>query len=154
MATYLVTGAAGFIGSHVVHELVRRGEAVRVLDNLSTGSMINLARISDQITFYEMDIRALGRISPLFADAHYVIHLAALPAVARSIADPLTAHAVNITGTLNVPLAARDAGVKRLVFAASAAACGDNPNMPRVETLNPNPLSPYAVAKMESLDGR
>jgi UDP-glucose 4-epimerase len=148
MATYLVTGGAGFIGSHVVHELVRRGEVVRVLDNLTTGSMANLARISDQITFFEMDICELGRISPLFADAHYVIHLAALPSVARSIADPLTSNGVNITGTLNVLLAARDAGVKRLVFAASAAAYGDNPTMPRVETLTPNPLSPYALAKL------
>jgi UDP-glucose 4-epimerase len=148
MATYLVTGGAGFIGSHVVHELVRRGEVVRVLDNFSTGRMANLAGVSDQITLYEMDICDLGRISPLFVHADYVIHLAALPSVARSIADPLTANAVNITGTLDVLLAARDAGVKRLVFAASAAAYGDNPTMPRLETLAPNPLSPYALAKL------
>jgi UDP-glucose 4-epimerase len=148
MALYLVTGGAGFIGSHVVHELVRRGEVVRVLDNLSTGRIANLRAVSDRITLYEADICDLGRISPLFVDAHYVIHLAALPSVARSVADPLTANAVNITGTLNVLLAARDAGVKRLVFAASAAAYGDNPTLPRVETLAPNPLSPYAVAKL------
>ena len=148
MALYLVTGGAGFIGSHVVHELVRRGEVVRVLDNLSTGRIANLADVSEQITLYEMDICDLGRISQHFADAHYVIHLAALPSVARSIADPLSANAVNITGSLNVLLAARDAGVKRLVFAASAAAYGDNPTMPRVETLTPNPLSPYALAKL------
>jgi len=148
MALYLVTGGAGFIGSHVVHELVRRGEVVRVLDNLSTGRIVNIADVSDRITLYELDICDLGRISRLFADAHYVIHLAALPSVARSVADPLTANAVNITGTLNVLLAARDADVKRLVFAASAAAYGDNPTLPRVETLTPNPLSPYALAKL------
>jgi UDP-glucose 4-epimerase len=148
MAIYVVTGGAGFIGSHVVHELVRRGEVVRVLDNLSTGSIENIAAVSDRITFYEADICDLDRISQHFADAHYVIHLAALPSVARSIAEPLTANAVNITGTLNVLLAARDARVKRFVFAASAAAYGDNPTMPRVETLNPNPLSPYALAKL------
>jgi len=148
MATYLVTGGAGFIGSHVVHELVRRGEVVRVLDNLSTGRMVNLAHISEQIVFCEIDIRDLGGISRLFQRADYVIHLAAVPSVARSIADPLMANAVNITGTLNVLLAARDAGVKRLVFAASAAAYGNNPTMPRVETLTPDPLSPYALAKL------
>jgi UDP-glucose 4-epimerase len=148
MATYLVTGGAGFIGSHIVHELVRRGEVVHVLDNLSTGRMVNLAHISDQIVFCEIDIRDLGGISRLFERVDYVLHLAAVPSVARSIADPLMANAVNITGTLNVLLAGRDAGVKRLVFAASAAAYGDNPTMPRVETLTPNPLSPYALAKL------
>jgi UDP-glucose 4-epimerase len=148
MATYLVTGGAGFIGSHVVHELVRRGEVVRVMDNLSTGRVANIADVSEQITLNEMDICDLGRISLVFEGADYVIHLAAIPSVARSVADPLTANAVNITGTLNVLLAARDAGVKRLVFAASAAAYGDNPTMPRLETLTPNPLSPYAVAKL------
>ena len=148
MATYLVTGGAGFIGSHVVHELVRRGEVVRVLDNLSTGRIANIADVCRRITLYETDICDLGAISPLFAGVHYVIHLAALPSVARSIADPLTANAVNITGTLNVLLAARDAGVQRLVFAASAAAYGDNPTMPRVESLTPNPLSPYALTKL------
>jgi len=148
MALYLVTGGAGFIGSHIVHELVRRGEVVRVLDNLSTGKIANLADISEEITFCEADICDLGIISPRFAGADYVIHLAALPSVARSVSDPLTSNAVNITGTLNVLLAARDAGVKRLVFAASAAAYGDNPTMPRVETLTPNPLSPYALGKL------
>jgi len=148
MALYLVTGGAGFIGSHVVHELVRRGEVVRVLDNLATGRIENLAEVSDRITFSETDICDLSRISRHFTDAHYVIHLAALPSVARSIADPLTANAVNITGTLNVLLAAREAGVKRLVLAASAAAYGDNPTMPRVETLTPDPLSPYALGKL------
>jgi len=148
MATYLVTGGAGFIGSHVVHELVRRGEATRVLDNLATGRLANLASVSDKITFREMDICDLGGISRLFERADYVVHLAALPSAVRSIEDPLSANAVNLTGTLNVLLAARDAGVKRLVFAASAPAYGNNPTMPRVETLTPDPLSPYALAKV------
>ena len=148
MATYLVTGGAGFIGSHVVHELVRRGEVVRVLDNLATGRLANLDEVFARIDFSKADICDLGFISRHFADAHYVIHLAALPSVARSIEDPLAAHAANLTGTLNVLLAARDAGAKRLVFAASAAAYGDNPTMPRVETLTPDPLSPYALAKV------
>ncbi|MGC9993739.1 MAG: SDR family oxidoreductase [Terriglobia bacterium] len=148
MATYLVTGGAGFIGSHMVEELVRRGETVRVLDNLATGKAANLARIAGRIDFQVADIRDLGAISPHFTDAQYVIHLAALPSVARSVEDPLEANEVNVTGTLNVLLAARDAGVKRLVFAASAAAYGDNPTMPRVETLTPDPLSPYALAKV------
>jgi nucleoside-diphosphate-sugar epimerase len=148
MALYVVTGGAGFIGSHVVHELVRRRQVVRVLDNLATGQLANLADVSTHITFHEADIRDLGNITPLVAGADYVIHLAALPSVVRSIEDPLTANAVNLTGTLNVLLAARDTGVKRLIFAASAAAYGDNPTMPRVETLNPDPLSPYALAKV------
>ncbi len=148
MATYLVTGGAGFIGSHMVEELVRRGETVRVLDNLATGKTANLARVAGRIDFQEADIRDLAAISPHFKDTQYVIHLAALPSVARSVDDPLTANEVNVTGTLNVLLAARDAGVKRLVFAASAAAYGDNPTMPRVETLTPDPLSPYALAKV------
>jgi UDP-glucose 4-epimerase len=148
MATYLVTGGAGFIGSHVVHELVRRGEAVRVLDNLATGKIANLSAVSDRIDFHNADIRDPGALAACFAEARYVIHLAALPSVARSVDDPLTANEVNLTGTLNVLLAARDAGVKRLVFAASAAAYGNNPTMPRVETLTPDPLSPYALAKV------
>jgi nucleoside-diphosphate-sugar epimerase len=148
MATYLVTGGAGFIGSHVVDELVRRGEVVRVLDNLATGKLANLEEVFARIDFCKADICDLGVISPHFTDAHYVVHLAALPSVVRSIEDPLSANAVNLTGTLNVLVAARDAGVKRLVFAASAAAYGNNPTMPRVETLTPDPLSPYALAKV------
>ena len=148
MAMYLVTGGAGFIGSHIVHELVRRGEAVRVLDNLSTGRIANLAQVSGRIAFHEVDICKPGVISQPFTRVEYVIHLAALPSVVRSVEDPLTSNAVNLTGTLNVLLAAREAGVKRLVFAASAAAYGDNPTLPRVETLTPNPLSPYALAKL------
>jgi nucleoside-diphosphate-sugar epimerase len=148
MAVYLVTGGSGFIGSHVVDELLSRGETVRVLDNLATGRKQNLAGVMDRIEFHELDIRELEKIRPVFSGVDYVIHLAALPSVPRSVKDPLTSNAVNIDGTLHVLLAARDAGVKRLVFAASSSAYGDNPVLPRVETHNPRPLSPYALGKL------
>ncbi len=148
MAVYLVTGGSGFIGSHVVDELLRRGETVRVLDNLSTGRRQNLSKVIDRIEFFELDIRNLEKIRPVFAGVDYVIHLAALPSVPRSVKDPLTSNAVNIDGTLHVLLASRDARVKRLVFAASSSAYGDNPILPRVETHIPHPLSPYALGKL------
>jgi len=148
MPTYLVTGAAGFIGSNIVEELVRRGETVRALDNLATGHMENLTPVRQKIQWHEADIRELESIRPDFEGVDYVIHLAAIPSVPRSVADPLTSNAVNIDGTLNVLLAARDAGVKRLVFAASSAAYGDHPALPRVETQEPRPLSPYALTKL------
>ncbi len=148
MPTYLVTGAAGFIGSNIVEELVRRGETVRTLDNLATGHMENLTPVRQKIQWHEADIRELESIRPDFEGVDYVIHLAAIPSVPRSVADPLTSNAVNIDGTLNVLLAARDAGVKRLVFAASSAAYGDHPVLPRVETQELRPLSPYALTKL------
>ncbi len=148
MALYLITGGSGFIGSHMVDELLRRGEKVRVLDNLSTGRKENLAHASSEIDFFELDIRDLDAIRPAFEGADYVIHLAALPSVPRSVADPVTANAINITGTLNVLVAARDAKVKRLVFSASSSAYGDNPEFPRRETQMPKPLSPYALGKL------
>jgi nucleoside-diphosphate-sugar epimerase len=148
MPTYLVTGAAGFIGSNIVEELVRRGETVRALDNLATGHIENLAPVRQKIQWHEADIRELESIRPDFEGVDYVVHLAAIPSVPRSVADPLTSNAVNIDGTLNVLLAARDAGAKRLVFAASSAAYGDHPALPRVETQEPRPLSPYALTKL------
>lgn len=148
MALYLVTGGAGFIGSNIVHELLRRGENVRVLDNLSTGREGNLAAVRDRITWCPADIRELDKVRPCFEGVDFVIHLAALPSVERSIADPVTSNAVNIGGTLNVLVAARDAHAKRVVFAASAAAYGDHPQLPRAETQEPRPLSPYALAKL------
>jgi len=148
MATYLVTGGAGFIGSNVVDELVRRGETVRVLDNLSTGHIENLASVRQKIQWHEDDIRNLDRIRPDFKGVDYVVHLAAIPSVPRSVADPLTSNSVNIDGTLNVLLAARDAGAKRVVFAASSSAYGDHPALPRVESQEPQPLSPYALTKL------
>jgi UDP-N-acetylglucosamine/UDP-N-acetyl-alpha-D-glucosaminouronate 4-epimerase len=148
MARYLVTGGAGFIGSNIIDELLRRKEEVVVLDNLATGREENLAAARDRITFHQLDIRNLETIHPVFQHTDYVIHLAALPSVPRSVADPVTSNAVNIDGTLNVLVAARDAKVKRVVFAASSAAYGDNPVLPRVETHIPRPLSPYALTKL------
>jgi nucleoside-diphosphate-sugar epimerase len=148
MALYLVTGGSGFIGSHIVDELLRRGERVRVLDDLSTGRKQNLSHVADRIEFHELDIRDLEKIRPAFSGVDYVVHLAAIPSVPRSVKDPLTSNSVNIDGTLHVLLAARDAGVKRLVFAASSSAYGDNPILPRVESHTPRPLSPYGLTKL------
>ncbi len=148
MALYLITGGSGFIGSHTADEILRRGGEVRVLDNLSTGRRENLAHISNRIEFFELDIRELDAIRPAFEGVDYVVHLAALPSVPRSVADPITSNAINITGTLNVLVAARDAKVKRLVFSASSSAYGDNPEFPRRETQMPRPLSPYALGKL------
>ncbi|MGA2986132.1 MAG: SDR family oxidoreductase [Terriglobia bacterium] len=148
MALYLITGGAGFIGSHIVEELVQRGESVRVLDNLSTGHEENLATVRGEIDFRQADIRDLASIRPLFAGADYVIHLAALASVVRSMEDPVETTLVNLNGTLHVLLAARDAHAKRVVMAATAAAYGDDPALPRVETQKPQPLSPYALTKL------
>jgi nucleoside-diphosphate-sugar epimerase len=148
VALYLVTGGAGFIGSHMVEELLRRGESVRILDNLSTGREQNLAAVRHKIDFRQNDIRDLESIRPAFAGVDYVIHLAALASVVRSLENPVETTLVNLNGTLHVLLAARDAGVKRVVMAATAAAYGDDPALPRVETQNPQPLSPYALTKL------
>jgi UDP-glucose 4-epimerase len=148
MTSYLVTGGAGFIGSNLVDKLLQRGDKVRVLDNLSTGHMENVAAVRDRIDFLEADICNLEQIRPCFAGVDYVLHMAALPSVPRSVADPLSANKVNIEGTLNVLLASRDAKVKRVVFAASSAAYGDNPILPRVESHPPRPMSPYALTKV------
>ncbi len=148
MALYLVTGGAGFIGSHIVEELVQRGESVRVLDNLSTGREENLAAVRGKIDFRQADIRDLESIRPLFAGVNYVIHLAAIASVVRSIEDPVETTLVNLNGTLHVLLAGRDAHVKRVVVAATAAAYGDDPALTRVETQMPQPLSPYALTKL------
>ena len=148
MALYLVTGGAGFIGSHIAEELVRRGERVRAIDNFATGRRENLLAVRDHVDLHKADIRNLDKIRPHFEGVDYVIHEAALPSVPRSIKDPVTSNAVNIDGTLNVLVAARDARVKRVVFAASSSAYGDNPVLPRVETHEPRPLSPYALTKV------
>jgi len=148
VALYLVTGGAGFIGSHVVEELVRRGESIRVLDNLSTGHTENLAAVREKIEFHQADIRDLESIRPHFSGVEYVVHLAAIVSVPRSMEDPIATTLVNLNGTLHVLLAARDAGAKRVVIAATAAAYGDDPALPRVETQMPQPLSPYALTKL------
>lgn len=148
MATYLVTGGAGFIGSHIVDELVRRGERVRVLDNLSTGKRENLAAVIERIELIEGDIRNLETVRGAVQGVDYVLHQAALPSVPRSIADPMTSHEVNATGTLNILIAARDAQVKRVVYASSSSVYGNSPTLPKHEEMPTNPLSPYAVSKL------
>ena len=148
MALYLVTGGAGFIGSHLVEEIVRRGDSVRVLDDLSTGSKENLSAVLDKVDFHEGDICDAETLRRLFKGVDNVIHLAALSSVVRSVEDPVATTEVNLIGTLQVLLAAREAHVKRVVMAASGAAYGDNPVLPRVETQMPDPLSPYALVKL------
>ena len=148
MALYLVTGGAGFIGSHIVEEIVRRGESVRVLDNLSTGRKANLAAVLDKVDFREGDICDPKMLRRVLEEVQYVIHLAALSSVVRSIEDPVTTTQVNIIGTLQVLLAARSAYVKRVVMAATGAAYGESPTLPLVETQMPAPLSPYALVKL------
>ncbi|MFZ0960288.1 MAG: SDR family oxidoreductase [Terriglobia bacterium] len=148
MALYLVTGGAGFIGSHLVEEIVRRGESVRVLDNLSTGRKENLSAVLHKVDFHEGDICDPEMLRRVFKGVDDVIHLAALSSVVRSIEDPVATTEVNLIGTLQVLLAAREAHVKRVVMAATGAAYGDNPTLPRVETQMPDPLSPYALVKL------
>ncbi|HXW14743.1 MAG TPA: SDR family oxidoreductase [Terriglobia bacterium] len=148
MALYLVTGGAGFIGSHIVEETVRRGESVRVLDDLSTGCKENLSAVLDKVDFHEGDICDPEMLRRVFEGVDNVIHLAALSSVVRSVEDPVATTQVNLIGTLQVLLAAREAHVKRMVMAATGAAYGDNPVLPRVETQMPDPLSPYALVKL------
>jgi nucleoside-diphosphate-sugar epimerase len=148
MATYLVTGGAGFIGSHIAETLVGRGDAVRVLDNLTTGKKENLASIADRIEFIEGDIRDAETCERAVKGMDYVFHEAALASVSRSVEDPLLNNAINVTGTLNMLLAARDAGVKSFVLASSSAVYGDDQTMPKVEGKEGKPLSPYAASKL------
>lgn len=145
---YLVTGGAGFIGSHIAEALVKRGDRVRVLDNLMTGKRENLAHLTGKIEFIEADIRDYAATRQAMEGVQVVFHEAAIPSVPRSVADPQLSHDVNVNGTFNVLMAARDAGVKRLVFAASSSAYGDTEVLPKTETMMPNPLSPYAAAKL------
>jgi len=147
MATYLVTGGAGFIGSHLVEELVRRGERVRVVDNLSTGKRQNIAHLTS-VEFVEGDLADPLVAERAVAGIEYVLHQAAIPSVPRSVQDPITSNRANIDATLNILVAARDAGVKRLVYAGSSSAYGDTPTLPKVETMATAPLSPYALQKL------
>ncbi len=144
---YVVTGGAGFIGSNTVDELVRRGETVVVLDDLSSGKEENLAEIRSKISFIKGSITDLEAVRKAMQSADYVLHLAARTSVPRSVKDPLDTNKINVEGTLNVLLAARDAKVKRVVFAASSSAYGETPTLPKVETMQPEPISPYGVAK-------
>ena len=144
---YLVTGGAGFIGSNTVDELVRRGHGVVVLDDLSAGKEENLAEIRNKITFVKGSITDLEAVQKAMQQAEYVIHLAARTSVPRSVKDPLDTNRINVDGTLNVLLAARDNKVKRVVFAASSSAYGETPTLPKTEEMQPQPISPYGVSK-------
>lgn len=148
MALCLVTGGAGFIGSHLVEALVVRGERVRVLDNLSTGNLENLKTVINRIEFVKGDITDLEIVREVMEGVDCVFHQAALPSVARSIEDPLATHRVNATGTLNVLIAARDAGARRVVYASSSSVYGETPEVPKKENMATIPHSPYAVSKL------
>jgi UDP-glucose 4-epimerase len=144
----LVTGGAGFIGAHLVEELVRRGRAVRVLDNLSTGRRENLAAVAGQVDFVEGDILDPVVVRAAMQGVRHVFHQAALRSVPRSVDDPQSSNRVNVEGTLNVLVAARDAGVERVVYASSSSVYGRTDVLPLVETMTPQPVSPYAVSKL------
>jgi UDP-glucose 4-epimerase len=146
--TYLVTGGAGFIGSHIVDELLSRGHAVKILDNFSTGRRQNVAHLRDDVELVEGDVRSYERANTAVKDVDVVIHLAALPSVPRSVQDPLTTTEVNVTGTLNVLLAARDRQVRRVIVASSSSVYGANEFLPKHEELIPHPISPYGVSKL------
>jgi UDP-N-acetylglucosamine/UDP-N-acetyl-alpha-D-glucosaminouronate 4-epimerase len=144
----LVTGGAGFIGSHIVDRLLAEGHSVRVLDNFSTGRRENLADVLSDIEVVEGDIESYEQVQNAVSGCEVVLHQAALPSVPRSVQDPLRSNATNVTGTLNVLLAARDSGVRRVVYASSSSIYGASPELPKHEGLLPQPISPYAVAKL------
>jgi len=148
MAVYLITGVAGFIGSNIARELVRRGEAIRGFDNFETGKRENLAGLKEKIEFRELDLLDTRGLVEFFRGVDYVLHQAAIPSVPRSVEDPVSSHNANINGTLNVLMAAREARVRRVVYAASSSAYGDTPTLPKHEAMLPNPMSPYAVQKL------
>lgn len=148
MSLYLVTGVAGFIGSSLARALLSRGEQVRGVDNLSTGKKENLIEIADRVDFREADINDPDAMRQACTGVDFVLHQAAVPSVPKSVLDPVGSNRANVDGTVNVLVAARDAKVKRVVYAASSSAYGDTPTLPKVETMRPDPISPYAVAKL------
>ena len=150
MATYLITGVAGFIGSSLARAVLAQGDKVRGVDNFSTGKRQNIAEIFDRIDLREADLLDLKAIQSACQGVDYVFHEAAIPSVPRSVLDPLESNRANIDGTVNLLVAARDAKVKRVVYAASSSAYGDTPTLPKHEEMIPNPISPYAVAKLAS----
>ena len=150
MALYLITGIGGFIGSSLARELLQRGEQVRGVDNFSTGKKENLAQILTQIDFREADILDPDALKLACTGVEYVLHQAAIPSVPKSVLDPIGSNRANVDGTVNVLVAARDAKVKRVVYAASSSAYGDTPTLPKHERMTPDPISPYAVAKLAS----
>jgi nucleoside-diphosphate-sugar epimerase len=144
----LVTGGGGFVGSNLVRALLERGDGVRVLDNFSTGNRRNLAGIARDVEVVEGELRSYERVHAAVRGVELVFHQGALPSVPRSVQDPLTTSAVNVEGTLNVLLAARDEGIRRVVFASSSSVYGNSGSLPRVESATPDPISPYAVSKL------
>ena len=148
MGMYLVTGGAGFIGSNIAAALVRRGERVRIFDNFSTGDIANLAEIKHDVDIVEGDLRDLDALRKAVDGVTHISHQAALRSVPRSVDDPLSTDAVNTHGTLQLLVAAHDAGVQRVVYASSSSVYGDSPALPKVEDQTPAPISPYAVAKL------
>ena len=148
MAKYLVTGVAGFIGSSIGHELVQRGETVRGLDDFSTGKRENIAGIKNDLDFRQISLLDTPGLAAACQGIDYVVHQAALPSVPKSVAEPELTHAVNVNGTLNLLIAARNAGVKRVVYAASSSAYGETEVLPKREDMLPRPISPYAVQKL------
>src|SRR5258708_10856996 len=144
---YMVTGGAGFIGSNTVDELVQRGHSVVVLDDLSSGKEENLSNVCNKITLIKSSITDIEAVRKAMHKAEYVLHLAARTSVPRSVKDPLETNRINIEGTLNVFVAAKQKKVKRVVFAASSSAYGETPTLPKVETMQPQPISPYGVTK-------
>ncbi len=145
---FMVTGGAGFIGSHLVENLLHLGHSVKVIDNFSAGKRSNLAPFKNDIEIFEIDVRDFDKVVAAVKGSDIILHHAALASVPASVADPITANEVNITGTLNVLESAKRNGVKRVVFAASSAAYGDDPESPKRENMRPQPLSPYAVGKL------
>jgi UDP-glucose 4-epimerase len=150
MALYLITGIGGFIGSSLARALLSRGDQVRGVDNFSTGKRENLTDILNRIDFRETDITNLDQMHAACAGVDFVLHQAAIPSVPKSVLDPLGSNQANVDGTVNVLIAARDAKVKRVVYAASSSAYGDTPTLPKHEAMKPDPISPYAVAKLAS----
>lgn len=148
MARYLVTGGAGFIGSNISEELVKQGDEVVILDDLSTGREENIESFRSDVTFFHGDIRDEGVVKKALVGVDYVLHQAALASVPRSIEEPVLVNEVNVGGTLVLLEAARHAGVKRFVFAASSSAYGDTEALPKEEDMTPKPLSPYAISKL------
>jgi UDP-glucose 4-epimerase len=150
MATYLITGVAGFIGSTLAHAVLAQGGEVVGFDNFSTGKRENLAGLLDRIQFHQADLLDLDALHQACRGVDYVFHEAAIPSVPRSVKDPLGNNRANVDGTLNLLVAARDAKAKRVIYAASSSAYGDTPTLPKREDMPPNPISPYATAKLAS----
>jgi UDP-N-acetylglucosamine/UDP-N-acetyl-alpha-D-glucosaminouronate 4-epimerase len=148
MSTYVVTGGAGFIGSHIAEALLQQNHKVRIVDNFSTGKPANIASFQKDVEVLTLDIASGAGLAEAFRGADYVIHEAAIPSVPKSMLDPVTSNRANVDGSLNVLVAARDAGVKRLVYASSSSLYGDSPALPKHEGMSPNPLSPYGAQKL------